>query len=95
MPFVLSQQLEQTAILPEDTGRKPTQVIVDLGYRGVDHDNPDVEIIHRGKYKLADFVVSVLRGPDQTDCHANISDDQRRDAYQQDREPVLHKKCHD
>jgi IS5 family transposase len=26
-------------------------VIVDLGYRGVDKDNPDVEIIHRGKYK--------------------------------------------
>ena len=25
--------------------------MVDLGYRGVDRDNPDVEIIHRGKYK--------------------------------------------
>lgn len=24
---------------------------MDLGYRGVDHDNPDVQIIHRGKYK--------------------------------------------
>jgi IS5 family transposase len=26
-------------------------VVVDLGFRGVDHDNPQVEIIHRGKYK--------------------------------------------
>lgn len=24
---------------------------MDLGYRGVDHANPSVEIIHRGKYK--------------------------------------------
>lgn len=48
---VLSQQLEQTRILLEDTGKAPKQVIVDLGYRGVDRDNPDVEIIHRGKYR--------------------------------------------
>lgn len=48
---VLNQQLEQTAILLEDTGRMPKQVIVDLGYRGVDKDNPTVEIIHRGRYK--------------------------------------------
>jgi len=48
---VLNQQLEQTTILLEDTGRAPKQVIVDLGYRGVDQHNPDVEIIHRGKYK--------------------------------------------
>jgi IS5 family transposase len=25
--------------------------VVDLGYRGVDEDNPGIEIIHRGKYK--------------------------------------------
>ena len=48
---VLNQQLEQTAILLEDTGRSPRQVIVDLGYRGVNQENPTVEIIHRGKYK--------------------------------------------
>jgi len=48
---VLNQQLEQTTILLEDTGKSPRQVIVDLGYRGVDQDNPTVEIIHRGKYK--------------------------------------------
>ena len=48
---VLNQQLEQTTILLEDTGKTPQQVIVDLGYRGVDQDNPGVEIIHRGKFK--------------------------------------------
>ena len=48
---VLNQQLEQTTILLEDTGKSPKQVIVDLGYRGVDKDNPTVQIIHRGKYK--------------------------------------------
>lgn len=48
---VLNQQLEQTTILLEGTGRCPKQVVVDLGYRGVDKDNPGVEIIHRGKYK--------------------------------------------
>jgi transposase, IS5 family len=48
---VLNRQLEQTTILLEDTGKAPKQVVVDLGYRGVDKDNPGVEIIHRGKYK--------------------------------------------
>jgi len=48
---ILSAQLEQTNILLEDAGKSPKQIFVDLGYRGVDHDNPNVEIIHRGKYK--------------------------------------------
>jgi len=48
---VLAAQLEQTNMLLEDAGKSPKQVFVDLGYRGVDHDNPNVEIIHRGKYK--------------------------------------------
>ncbi len=48
---VLSAQLEQTTNLLQDTGRVPKQVIVDLGYRGVDSDNPGVQIIHRGKLK--------------------------------------------
>jgi IS5 family transposase len=26
-------------------------VFVDLGYRGVDQDNPEIEIIHRGKFR--------------------------------------------
>jgi IS5 family transposase len=47
----LSAQLEQTRILLQDLGREPKQVVVDLGYRGVDADNPGVEIIHRGKHK--------------------------------------------
>lgn len=48
---VLSAQLEQTNILLEDVGRTPKQVVVDLGYRGVDAENPDVEIIHRGRFR--------------------------------------------
>jgi IS5 family transposase len=48
---VLREQLEQTGILLEDVGRVPKQVVVDLGYRGVDADNPGVEILHRGKYR--------------------------------------------
>jgi transposase, IS5 family len=48
---ILSAQLEQTANLLQDLGRSPAQAIVDLGFRGVDADNPGVEIIHRGKYK--------------------------------------------
>jgi IS5 family transposase len=48
---ILAAQLEQTGVLLEDVGRTPKEIVVDLGYRGVDLDNPDVEIIHRGKYK--------------------------------------------
>ena len=48
---VLSAQLEQTANLLQDLGRRPKQAVVDLGYRGVDADNPGVQIIHRGRYK--------------------------------------------
>jgi hypothetical protein len=37
--------------LLQDTGRAPKQVAIDLGYRGVDSDNPGMPIIHRRKYK--------------------------------------------
>ncbi len=47
----LREQLEQAGILMQDTGIKPTTAYVDLGYRGVDMDNPGVEIKHRGKAK--------------------------------------------
>ena len=47
----LAEQLEQVTILTEDTGRSPKQVVVDLGFRGVDAHNPGVEIIHRGRFK--------------------------------------------
>jgi IS5 family transposase len=36
---ILSAQLEQTRILLEDVGREPKEVVVDLGFRGVDRDN--------------------------------------------------------
>ena len=47
----LAEQLEQVTILIEDTGAKPRQVTVDLGFRGVDAANPGIQIIHRGKLK--------------------------------------------
>ena len=47
----LKEQLEQTGILLEDVGVVPRHVMVDLGFRGVDRDNPKVQIIHRGKAK--------------------------------------------
>jgi len=31
----------------QDTGMKPGTAWVDLGYRGVDADNPDIEICQR------------------------------------------------
>jgi transposase, IS5 family len=39
-------QLEQASILSNSTIKV---VFVDLGYRGVDQQNPDVSIKHRGK----------------------------------------------
>ena len=47
----LNEQLEQATILMQDSGVKPVTAFVDLGYRGVDADNPDVNIVHRGKAK--------------------------------------------
>jgi IS5 family transposase len=48
---ILSAQLEQPSILLEGITRRPKEVVVDLGFRGVDHDNPGIDIIHRGKHK--------------------------------------------
>ncbi len=47
----LVSQLEQASILMQDTGVEPDTAYVDLGYRGVDQDNPGVQICHRGKKK--------------------------------------------
>jgi transposase, IS5 family len=47
----LAEQLEQATILMQDSAVKPATAFVDLGYRGVDADNPDVRIVHRGKSK--------------------------------------------
>lgn len=47
----LHEQMEQAAILMQDRAPKPVTAFVDLGYRGVDSENPDVRIVHRGKPK--------------------------------------------
>jgi len=48
---ILAAQPEQTTNLLQDLGHSPKQAIVDLGYPGVDADNPGIEIVHRGRYK--------------------------------------------
>jgi IS5 family transposase len=48
---ILSAVMEQAANLMQDVPAKIKQVVVDLGFRGVDADNPGMEIIHRGKIK--------------------------------------------
>jgi transposase, IS5 family len=47
----LAAQLTQTNGLIAASGKVVRQAVVDLGYRGVDKDNPDVEVIHRGRIK--------------------------------------------
>ena len=47
----LREQLEQAGILMQETGVQPSTVYVDLGYRGVDAENPGIAIKHRGKFK--------------------------------------------
>jgi transposase, IS5 family len=47
----LNEQVEQAAILMQATGMRPETAYVDLGYRGVDKDNLDIDIKHRGKFK--------------------------------------------
>jgi IS5 family transposase len=48
---ILNAALEQATNLMQDHAVTLKQIVVDLGFRGVDADNPNVEIIHRGKYK--------------------------------------------
>jgi IS5 family transposase len=48
---ILSAVLEQATNLTQDIAFKLKHIVVDLGFRGVDADNPGVEIIHRGKFK--------------------------------------------
>jgi IS5 family transposase len=48
---ILSAVLEQATNLTQDIAVKLKHIVVDLGFRGVDADNPDKEIIHRGKFK--------------------------------------------
>lgn len=48
---ILSAVLEQATNLTQDIAANIKHIVVDLGFRGVDADNPDKEIIHRGKFK--------------------------------------------
>ena len=58
----LAEQLEQATIPMRDTGATPATVYIDLGYRGVDHDNPQIDIRHRGKKKtLGEIGMKLLK----------------------------------
>ena len=48
---ILSAVLEQASNLTQDLSITIRQVVADLGFRGVDADNPGKRIIHRGWYK--------------------------------------------
>jgi IS5 family transposase len=48
---ILSATLEQATNLIQDQPVQITEVLVDLGFRGVDADNPGKQIIHRGKFR--------------------------------------------
>ena len=47
----LAAQISQSNDLIKRTGSEVKQAFVDLGYRGVDADNPGVEVVHRGRIK--------------------------------------------
>lgn len=47
---ILSAVLEQATNLMQDLSVTLKDIVVDLGFRGVDADNPDKRIIHRGKF---------------------------------------------
>lgn len=48
---ILSAALEQASNLMQDLPVQIKVVVADLGFRGVDADNPGRDIIHRGKFK--------------------------------------------
>ena len=48
---ILSAVLEQASNLIQDIKAQIKVVVADLGFRGVDSDNPNKDIIHRGKFK--------------------------------------------
>ena len=48
---ILSAVLEQATHLMQDVRATIKDVVVDLGFRGVDADNPNKQIIHRGETK--------------------------------------------
>ena len=48
---ILSAVLEQATNITQNVNVTIKQVVADLGFRGVDADNPGKQIIHRGRYK--------------------------------------------
>jgi IS5 family transposase len=48
---ILSAVLEQASNFMQDVGTTLKHIVVDLGFRGVDANNPGMTIIHRGKFK--------------------------------------------
>ena len=48
---ILNAVLEQATNITQDLNVTLNQVVADLGFRGVDADNPGKQIIHRGKFK--------------------------------------------
>ena len=48
---ILRAALEQATILMQDWSVSIKHVVADLGFRGVDADNPGQHILHRGKFK--------------------------------------------
>ena len=47
----LAAQIKQANTLINTTGKVVHEAYVDLGYRGVDADNPGVRVMHRGRIK--------------------------------------------
>jgi transposase, IS5 family len=47
----LAAQISQSNDLIKGAGSEVKQAFVDLGYRGVDADNPGIEVVHRGRIK--------------------------------------------
>jgi transposase, IS5 family len=47
----LAAQISQCNKLIQGAGSEVKQAFVDLGYRGVDADNPSVEVVHRGRIR--------------------------------------------
>ena len=47
----LAAQISQSNDLIKRAGSEVKQAFVDLGYRGVDTDNPGIEVVHRGRIK--------------------------------------------
>jgi IS5 family transposase len=77
----LNEQLEQAMILMQDMNVAPKTVYVDLGYRGVDAENSQVEIVHRGKSKrLGIKAMSKLRRRQATEpVIGHLKSDHRMD----------------